>query len=93
VAIVLCVKELTEYLYQQEAGFCLRSLDLQDSGLELRTSNTPQVESKRSYSYNGLLETRLYNCLIDREAYDDNYVLMAMTDKGMGIMPEHLEHI
>jgi len=28
VAIIVCVKELTEYLYQQEAGFRLRSRDI-----------------------------------------------------------------
>jgi hypothetical protein len=28
VAIILCIKELLKYLYQKEAGFVLRCLDL-----------------------------------------------------------------
>ena len=40
VAVIRCIKELTEYPYQYEAHFCLRSRDLSDKWKPLGSSTT-----------------------------------------------------
>jgi hypothetical protein len=51
VAIVLWIKELTEYLYQQEAGFLLTSGDLLDTCCMFRKVEANQIKPQHIDSY------------------------------------------